>query len=146
MPVISFTAADALQTSLAEQGNYNAILSKIDGPKASQSQKSVSFYVDIRITEGPLAGKEITICLNSGVRNASILGGMQFLPQATFLQIEAAILNKKVEPVPRPDFDTDTLLNKPLAISLGVGTDEGKLMNIVNCFLPYGSVQGAVPF
>lgn len=146
MPIISFTPADALQTTMAEAGNYNAVISQIEGPKQSQSQKSLNFFVTFRVTDGPLAGKEFTICLNSGMNNASILGGMQFMPANAFLQIEAAILNKKVEPVARPDFDTDTLINKPLTLGIAVSTDEGKLLNVINSFLPYGSTQGAVPF
>lgn len=139
MPVISFTPADALQTVTVPAATYGAELVKIEGPKPSSSGKSVSFFVDMQITqEGKFKGKEFTIALNSETSNASLLGTMQFFPQSTFLEIDGAIQNKPVEPL-NVDLDTDELLHKPLDIIVGVATVEGKLINIINGFLPAGS-------
>jgi hypothetical protein len=146
MPIISFTAGDALQTTTVDAGIYPMEISEIDGPKASKSGNSVNFFVTMRIADGKYAGKEFTICFCSGVSQASVLGGMQFVPQSTFLQIEAAIQNRKVEPVARPDFDTDSLLHQPFDGQIAVSTEDGKLINTITGYLPAGSGKSAPSF
>lgn len=145
MAIIQFTAGDALQTVMAEAGNYPMIIPEIDGPKASSSQKSVSYYVKFVVTEGPLQGKEWTVAFNSGTKNQSVLNGMQYVPQSTFLALDAAINGTKVEPVAKA-LDTDSLLNKPFTGIVAVQTDEGKLVNVITGFLKSGAAAAGTPF
>ena len=154
MPIISFTPADALAGIMLEVGNYPAEIVEIDGPKQSASQKSVGFWTKFHLTVGPLKGKELLVVYNSGTRNTSLLGDLQFSPISDFLRIEAAILKKKIEVIARPDFDTDKLLHKPLTLVIGVAPkDDGSLGQIVNGYLPINLsaarqpvVDDSVPF
>lgn len=148
MPIIDFTPADALQTVTMDAGIYPAVISKIDGPKASASQKSVTFWVDVRLNEGRYAGKELRLAFNSGTKDNSMLGTQQFVPQAMFLQVEAAQNGTKVEPIARPGFDTDTLINKPFCVQIGVtpNADGGGLLNQILGFLPVGADKISNPF
>lgn len=139
MPVLSFTPADALSTVVVENGTYTATIVKIEGPKASQSGKSNNMFFTFQIVqEGKYKGKELDIIINSEMDSASVLGSACFFPQAVILQIDAAIKNKKVE-IANTSIDTDDLMDKPLDIVVAVSTVEGKLINVVNNFLPAGS-------
>lgn len=138
MPVLSFTPADALQTVLVEPGTYTAEISLID-TKASKSAKSVNYFTDIQIVQdGKYKSKELRITLNTETTQASLLGTMQFFPDNTFLIIDAAIRNAKVEAVNK-QLDTDDLLHKPFDVVIGVATVDGILINTINGFLPAGS-------
>ena len=145
MAVINFTAADALQTVVVEVGVYPSQIVKIEGPKASSSGKSVNYFVDVAITDGKYKGKERTIVFNSESNNASLLGEMQFYPQAYFLQVDAAINNKKVEAKDYP-LDTDTLVNAPFEAKWGVATVDGRLINTIDAFYPVGYSASAPAF
>jgi hypothetical protein len=137
MSIIHFTPADALQTTVVEAGVYPSEISKIEGPKASSSGKSTNYFVDVRITEGRYKGKEATIAFSSGSNGASLLGTMQWFPTSGLLLVDAAINNKKVEPVDY-NLDTDVLLSKPLETQWTVQTVEGILVNAVVAFFPTG--------
>lgn len=137
MAVINFTPADALHTTVVPAGIYPSQIVKIDGPRPSKSGKSVGFYVDIQITDGPYNGKEKTIAFNSEMDSYSLLGDMQFYPQSSLLLIDAAINNKKVEPV-NYALDTDDLVMKPFDAQWGVETVEGRLINTILNFYPEG--------
>jgi hypothetical protein len=145
MAIISFTASDALQTTVVPAANYPTEISAIDGPKKSSSGKSVNYFVDVTITEGTYKGKTRTIVFNSETNSPSLLGEMQFYPQAYFLIVNAAITGKKVEPA---DFqlDTDTLLHKPFVGQWGVGTVEGRLINVINGFQDTASASASPAF
>jgi hypothetical protein len=142
MPIIQFTAADALQTAMVDAGIYPMQITEIDGPKTSKSEKSINFFTTFRIVDGSFAGKEFTICFNSAVNQASVLGTMQFVPLSTFLQIEAAVKKQKIQVAARPDFDTDALLNQTIDVQVAVDTVDGKLVNTLVGFLPAGSPKG----
>ena len=148
MAIIDFTAGDALQTVLPDAGIYPAIAEKIDGPKASGSGKSISFFSVIRITEGKYIGKEFKPVFNSGTSENSMLGSMQYMPQSMLLQLEAAQNGTKVEPVARPGFDTDNLLNKPFCIQIAIQPNKegGNLLAQIVAFLPQGADKVQSPF
>ena len=82
MAVIHFTPADALQTKVVPAGIYPSQIAKITGPQKSSTGKSVNYVVDIEITEGDFKGKTRTVMFNSESNNISMLGDMQFFPQA----------------------------------------------------------------
>ncbi len=146
MAVLSFTAGDALLTLTVEAGIYLADFAKIEGPKPSTSGKSVSYVGTLRIlSSGKFKGKEIDVMFNTGTKSASLLGTMNFFPAASFIEIDAAISNKKVDAVDM-NIDTDNLVGKPFAVSIGVTTVEGKLTNTVNGFLPAGAEKNGPSF
>jgi hypothetical protein len=138
MAVLSFTAGDALQTVMVEAGQYPSVLTKIEGPKASSSGKSVSYIGTIQITDGKFKGKEKDVMFNSGIRSGMLNGDLQMLPTSDFLVIDAAIRGAKVEAVAK-NIDTDDLINKPLDTVWGVQTVDGKLVNEIVGFRPVGS-------
>ncbi len=139
MAILNFTAGDALQTIMVEAGTYLSRISKIDGPKISKSGKSNNFTVTVQITQdGKYKGKEKDLMFNSEMTNPSLLGDMKFFPTSAFLEIDAAINRKKVEAADK-NIDTDTLVDKPLAVIWGVATVEGKLVNDILGFLPAGA-------
>src|SRR5215469_6736162 len=91
MAVLKFTVADALQTKVVDSNIYPCQITKIEGPKASQSGKGYNYYVDIEITDGDYKGKIMTIAMATGNTKPSNFGGVQYFPYSHFLQIEAAI-------------------------------------------------------
>jgi len=144
MAVIRFTPADALQTTVVENGVYPSIVSKIEGPKASTSGKSNNYWLDIQITDGKYKGKEKTVCFNTEMRSASLMGDMPIFPDSQFLVLDSAISGRVIEAVDY-QIDTDTLVNKPFDCQWTVETVEGRLVNnIVNFFKAgYGSTVPA---
>jgi len=142
MAVIQFTPADAMQTITVEAGIYPCDIAKIEGPKTSSSGKSVNYFAEIRIIDGKYKGKERTIMFNSESNDVFAPGGMLMLPQATLLQIDAAINNKKVEAVDYA-LDTDTLVGKPFDAQWTVVTVEGRLYNHIVAFHPKGYAASA---
>jgi hypothetical protein len=146
MAVLSFNAGDALLTLTVDAGIYLCDFTKIEGPKPSSSGKSVSYIGTLRIVQdGKYKGKEFDLMFNTGTKSASLLGTMNFFPAASFLEVDAAIKGKKVEAVDQ-NIDTDTLVGKAFAASIGVATVEGKLVNTVNGFLPAGAEKNGPTF
>jgi hypothetical protein len=146
MAVLSFTAGDALLTLTVEAGIYLADFAKIEGPKPSSSGKSVSYVATLRIIQdGKYKGKEIDVMFNTGTKEKQLLGSMNFFPAASFLEIDAAINNKKVEVVDK-SVDTDNLVNKPFAVSIGACMVEGKVINQILGFLPAGAEKNGPTF
>ena len=148
MPVISFTDADKLAGKvISEKGNYPVQITEIDGPTASKSGKSVSFFVTIAVTAGKYMNKELRIALNTESTNSSILGSMQWFPHNTFLKIAAAIKKIKFDDV-LLDLDTDELLNKPFEVTIDVmpNAETGELMNVITAFLPAGAGAEKTPW
>ncbi len=135
MAVIQFTESDVLQTTVIEAGIYPCEVPVIKGPQKSASGKSVSYFTDIVITEGKFKGKTRTIVFNSETSSYSLLGDMQFYPQAAMLDLKAAIDNAPKEPC---NLDTDLLLHKPFDAQWAVETVEGKLINTIVNFYPAG--------
>lgn len=140
MPVIQFNDSDYLQTTTVEAGLYKSEVSKIEGPKASASGKSVSYYVEITITEGKYKGKTRTIVFNSGSNAPSLLGDQQYFPQSYMLLLFKAtgVDDGKVK---NANFDTDDLVHKPMVTNWGTATVDGRVINTINEFYPvsYGT-------
>lgn len=140
MPVIQFTEADKLAGRLMDKGPATVQITEIDGPRASQSQKSVNFFVTLQVTSGKFQSKEFSICINSETKEPSLLGTMQFYPQVTFAKISAAIQNVKFDDLPIGSIDTDALLNKPFDVIIGQETVTGNIINTVgSSFYPAGT-------
>lgn len=146
MAIINFNEGDALQTVTVENGTYLCRFTKIEGPKASSSGKSNSFYATIQIIQdGKYKGKEKEVVFNTGTRSPSLLGDLKYFPHTALLEVNAAVQNKKVE-VANINVDTDSLLDKPLAVVWAVTTVEGKLVNEIISFLPAGSEKAQAAF
>lgn len=145
MAIIRFTAADAMQTTVIPAGIYPSVITKIEGPKASSSGKSNSFFVDIQITEGPYKSKTRSVAFNTGTSSSSMLGDMQFVPYTTFLQVKAAITKSKIEVVDQ-ELDTDTLIGQPMDVQWGNVTDNGVIMNNIINYYPSGYAAQAPAF
>lgn len=146
MAILSFTAADALQTVTVEAGTYLCRISKIEGPKASSSGKSNSFYATVQIIQdGKYKNKEAEVVFNTGTKSPSLLGDRKYFPAASLLEVDAAINKGKVE-VADKQLDTDSLVDKPLATIWGVSTVEGKLVNEILGFLPAGAEKDTPGF
>jgi hypothetical protein len=140
MPIIHFTAGDALQTKVIEKGIYPSEVIQIAGPNKSASGKSYSFFVDIQITDGPYKGKTRTVVFNSETNSPSILGEMQFYPQSYMLQLHSAVTGRTVK-AENFQLDTDELLHGPFDAAWDVATNEGHIFNVINNFYPkdYGA-------
>jgi len=145
MPVIHFTAADALQTTVVKPNIYPTEITNIDGPKKSTSGKSINFIVDFQITEGEYKGKLRTVMFNDEMNNISLMGDMQFFPKAYFLNLDSAITGRTVTP---EDYalDLDSLKHKPFDAAWGVQTVDGHLINVINSFHPRGYGANAPAF
>jgi hypothetical protein len=146
MPVLHFTPADALQTKVIPAGTYPCEITRIEGPKKSSSGKSYSYYVDIAVTTGAYQGKTRTIVLNSESNSPSLLGDMQFYPQAYFLIIAAAIEGENNVQAIDTDLDTDDLVHAALDCTWGTATVEGRLINVIVDFHPSGYGASAPGF
>lgn len=145
MSIIRFTPADALQTRVIEAGVYPCQVTKIEGPKASKSGKSNSYFVDFQVTEGKYKGKEKTIVFNTETSSPSLLGDMKFFPVGYLLQVDAAANGRDIEAVDY-ELDTDNLLFHPLDVQWIVVTVEGALANDIVGFLPPGAGANAPSF
>src|SRR5579872_7285132 len=140
MPIIQLTAADKLAGTLMDKGPATVQVTEIDGPRASQSQKSVNFFVTLQVTSGKWMNKELSICVNSETKDPSLLGTMLFVPQLTFGKILAAVRKVKFEDMPEGPLDTDEILNKPFDVIIGQEIVSGNLINVVgNSFYPAGT-------
>jgi len=145
MPVIHFTAADALQTTVVKPNIYPTEITSISEPKKSSTGKSYSYIVDFQITEGEYKGKMRTVMFNSESNNVSLMGDMQFFPQAYFLQVDSAITGRQITPE-NYSIDLDDLKNKPFDAAWGVQTVDGHLINVINSFHPRGYGASAPAF
>lgn len=145
MAIIRFSASDVLQTKTVEANIYPSEITKIEGPSASASGKSVNYVVDIMITEGKYKGKTRTVMFSSGVSNPTLLGSMQFFPQQTFIELDTAITGDEHKP---EDFElnTESLINKPFEAAWGIGTVDGHMTNVINGFHPRGFSKKPLPF
>jgi hypothetical protein len=138
--VINFSEADKLAGRLMDKGPATVQISEIDGPKASQSQKSVNYFLTIQVTKGPFMNKEFSICVNSETKEPSLLGTMQFFPQVTFGKIIAAIRNIKFEDLPVGNLDTDECLLKPFDVIVSQEIVAGNIINTIGgSFYPAGT-------
>lgn len=150
MPIIRFTEADRLSSTLVPTGWYTATITEIDGPKASKSEKSVNFFTKFQLTANgsskSYAGKELQIVFNTKSSAPSLLGTQQYMPHSHYFAVASAIFNKSREELPL-DLDTDTLVGKPLDIKIEKGIHEGVPMNWILAFVPAGTGKDAsVPF
>lgn len=136
MPIINFTPADKLASKILEGGWYTAQLESIE-QKKSGSGKSVNFFNDIKIVEGPFTEKIIPYNMSTGSNASSVLGTMQWNPHSRYNDIAAAISNCSIDDVPL-QLNTDTLLHKPFDIKVEKGIYEGVVMNTISGFLPAG--------
>jgi len=145
MSVIRFTAADALQTKVIEAGFYPSQVTKIEGPKASKSGKSQTYFIDIEITEGPYKGKAKTLSFNSSTSSPSLLGDAKFYPLSYMLQVDAAITGREIVP---EDFELDTeeIINKPFETQWVIVTVEGRPINDIIGFFTSGYGKDAPSF
>lgn len=137
MAVIRFTESDKLAGKIIEKGYYPAVLTKLEGPQASASKKSINYFGTFRIIKGSFMNKEFDIAFSSGSNSSSILGTMQWTTHRDLMKVEAAALNVKYDDVPL-DLDTDTIIDKPLTISVDTATSEGNLMNFITGWYPAG--------
>lgn len=143
MAVIRFTEADKLATKTIAAGLYPSEVSLIDGPKKSSSAKSVNYFIDISVTEGPFKGKTRTIVFNTETNSPSLLGDMQFFPVAYMMLLAGAALGREIG---AEAIDTDTILHKPFEAAWGTTTVEGRLINIILDFHPVGYSKEAPAF
>ncbi len=147
MSILKFTAADKLASTVIDSGWYTGCLDSIEGPKASSSGKSVNFFNDIKITQGPFAEKTIPFAMSTGSDRSSLLGSMQWNPHTKYMEIWAAVYGKTLAEVPE-SFDTEELLHKEMDIKVEKIIAEGIPMNVILGFLPKGkaAAANAVPF
>ena len=147
MPILNFTPADKLASTVVESGWYTGVLDSIDGPKKSGSGKSVNFFNDIKITQGPFAEKIIPFNMTTGSDKTSILGTMQWNSHTRYMEIYCAQNSCSLADVPL-NFDTDELLHKEMDFKVEKIIAEGVVMNVITGFLPAGkgAAQSEVPF
>jgi hypothetical protein len=138
MPVIQFDDNDYLAAQSAEAGWHPSILTKIES-RPSTSGKGTNTFLEFTLSGGKLKGKVLPMAVSSANRagSASLLGGTMWYSKDIFVQIAAAITKCKPADVPKT-LDTDTLLQQPLDIKLGVDTAEGNIKNPVIGFAPSG--------
>lgn len=146
MPIIGWTQADVLQQKVLEAGPQKAVLSDADGPKASSSGKGMNLFLTFRLTEGDAAGKELKYALSTGVKNASLLGDLQFAPMGQISLVHAAINNIPLNEIKPGSCDVDELKDRPLILMLGVDIANGKPTNTINAFLPANSTNTGPSF
>lgn len=144
MAVIRFTEADKLAGKTLEKGAYQAIITKISGPVASSSRKSVSYETTFQLTKAPNAGKELDVFFNSETSGNGMLGTRQYCPHSFLLKVKAAVLDIPFVEV-NLDIDTDELTNKPMDILVDTVTSEGNILNIITGWVADGKGQ-TTPF
>ena len=146
MALLKFTESDRLASIVIPTEWYHLEVTEIDGPKESTSKKSFNFFFKVQVSDGPYAGKELSICFNTGTKSPSVLGTQQFFPTAWMLQLAAAIQNKKLDEVSL-EMDTEELIRKPFDGKIEKGIHEGVPMNTLLTFLPAGTGKDATaPF
>ena len=146
MPVIRFTDADRLASTVMEKGSARAILAALDAQPA-KSQNSINYWATFKIVDGPYMGKELKCCFNTKTEIASLLGTMKFFPASDLMKIRAA-----VDGIPFNKVDwtvelvTEDLLNKPLDLIYDTATVDGDLINVITNFVPPGKATATIPF
>ena len=145
MALIKFTPADFLASKVIEAGNYQSQITRIEGPIQSKTGKSIHYFTDIEIIDGPYKGKARTIVFNSVTNSPSVLGEAQFFPQ-THLQLLDEAINGTDQTPREYILDTDSLLHKPFTATWGIGVNEGRAFNVINAFHKqgYGSQGGPI--
>jgi hypothetical protein len=129
-----------------EKGGGAAVLETIDA-KASKSGKSINYWVDFKLIEGPYTGKILSCCFNSETENASLLGTLKFFPSSDLMKVKAAVNHVKFNDLDFDEpLDTDELLDKPFDLLWDVMPVDGDLLNVIIGFLPLGTVQAAPAF
>src|ERR1700733_12008437 len=124
MSIIRFTEADRLAGTTMEKGGYTFQITEIDGPRASQSQRSINYFVTIRCTEGKYINKELTLLFNTEMRERSLMGTQQFFPTRDFMLISAAQQSKKLDEISL-DIDPEDLKNVSFDAMVDAVTADG---------------------
>ena len=137
MPVIHFTEADKLAGKVLEKGTYRAILADLKEPQQSSSKKSFTYVATFKLTEGVAAGKKLEVCYNTETSSSSLLGTRQYAPTRDMLKLAAAVKDIPFDDVPL-DFDSDTIVNKPLDLLIDTATSEGNILNFIAGYAPEG--------
>lgn len=148
MPIIGFTASDALASKVVEASRYEMEIIEIDGPKQSKSGLNVNFFVTFRVRAGKYEGKEIKVAYSTGTTNSGLLGDMQWAPKSDFLHIEAAINGTPIN-VEVHNLNTDDLMNKPFIGNIVAQPKEDGtgLVNMIVAYLPLSAgIDQAKPF
>lgn len=137
MAVLKFSEADRLSSIVVPTDWYTAVITEIDGPKKSSSEKSFNFFTKFNLTT-KFPGKELQIVFNTGTKSPSILGSAQFMPTAFFMQLYAAAHNVSMAEVPAEFDPQETLVGKPFDIKVEKGLHDGVPLNSILAFLPAG--------
>lgn len=150
MPIIKFTDADRLQSTVMDAGWYKAIVKTID-VKASKEGTSTNFWTEFEVTsEGKYRGKELKCCFNTKSNGAGMLdGGLYMRPSSDLGVLYAAtnnLVNEKgiidLYKVPE-DLNTDDILVKEFDLKVGLDAAAGSLSNYPETFLPAGKATSA---
>lgn len=147
MAIINFNEADRLSSLVVPTAWYTLEITEIDGPKASKTEKSFSYYVKMQVVKGDYEGKEFSVAFNTKTNSVSLLGTMQYFP-LSWLQFQ---VNAAIQKVSMADIslklDTDELLRKPFDCKIEKTISEGVPVNALLQFLPEGTGKDAtVPF
>lgn len=148
MPIITFTDADIMATTVVPPEWYPAVIKKIDGPTESASKKSINFFMDIAVNgHAKYSGKEVRVAFSSGSNAPSVLGNIMWYPTAWLRPLIAAVLGIPLEEVPKSS-DLDQILNRPFDIKFDIATSaDGGTMNVISAWLPEGKgVNQKPPF
>ena len=129
MPVIQFTPADVLRSKILDTGWYGSLIKKVEAA-ASKNGDSVNYTVTFEIEN--MEGKEIERYFNS--KAISML-----------LPLIAAVTGKQIK-AENFQFDTDELVNKKVDCKVVTEIYEGRPVNKVTEFVPYGKGKELQPF
>jgi len=128
------------------KGLYKMEITEIDGPKAAKSQKSINYFVKMKVVEGDFLNKELTIILNTATKTASQLGDTVMYPERDFMRIYAATKGlKTLDDVPET-YDTDELMHVPFEADISLDIIEGNPTNLVRGFYTAGTAGKAMAF
>jgi hypothetical protein len=132
MPVIKVTAADIAKNKNIDAGWYSSQITAVSAWKPSKDKLSQNIEVNFLIEESQ--GKEITRMYNSKAI------GM-------IIPLFEAVLDREVPPGEAATLDTDDLILKQLDVKVVVEIYEGRPVNKIEGFLPYGKGKGqSAPF
>lgn len=137
MPIIQFTKADVLRSSLLDNEKwYSWQVVKVEGPKENSKKDGFNFEVTCSlIDQGPdLDGKEIKKVYS----NKAI---------SMMIPLVAACQGKTLADFNKDAFqlDTDDIMNCKFDGKSIVSTYEGQLKNEIAEFMPYKSAAGKAP-
>ncbi len=145
MGVLNFSAGDRLAAVVIDKGWYPSAIKSVSEGTASKSGKSVSYYVEFEITDGPRKGKEHEIVLNTETNSASLLGSRQFFPSNQFLVLQAAVKGIKLDDTDL-QMDTADLVGQILDVQFDVAMADGTPCNIAVGFAPSGKGTSGQPW